>query len=66
MTRLPPSGPCPTGKVRLPDDQAAIDALERARAARGRGLRRRRHERRYYTCPLCGSYHLTSKKDRYA
>ena len=63
MTSLPPAGPCPTGKVRLPDEQAARKALRDVRQARG--LRRRRHERRYYVCPLCGSYHLTSKKDRY-
>lgn len=53
-----------TGKVRLPDHEAAVDALFGARVVRGRatadGVPTARREVRSYGCNACRGWHLTS------
>ena len=50
---------CPaTGKLRYPDEIAAQLALISTKRAE---QRRVTNERRYYRCPACGGFHLTSQ-----
>lgn len=51
---------CPTGKVRLRDETAAALALAEVKRKRN-GLR---VEQRYYECPRCKGWHLTSQPAR--
>ncbi len=57
--------PCPTGKVRFPDHQAAVDALHKAQTARNfadqDGVPCSRREVRSYECTQCKGWHLTSR-----
>lgn len=46
---------CTTGKVEFPNVRAARTALNRCRTSK----RDRRHERSFYLCPHCRSFHLT-------
>lgn len=46
-------------KTRYPDKLAAMIALARTSSPSGKKHRR---ERRYYRCPDCGGFHLTSKR----
>jgi hypothetical protein len=50
---------CRTGKVEYPNVRAARVALHSCRARNSSG-RDRRHERSFYRCVLCHSFHLTS------
>lgn len=54
------------GKFRFPSEQAAKDALLRARIARGLRGNLRRREQRAYPCPDCPGnvWHLTSRGER--
>ena len=58
------SRPCPCGKRVYRDHREAVDALHQIAVKRDRqtqmGIATRRHEKRDYTCDLCGSLHLTS------
>lgn len=54
--------PCPTGKRKLTEHDAQCE-LVGAQVDRNRG-RVHRKERRAYECPLCDSYHLTSKPQK--
>jgi hypothetical protein len=49
---------CATGKVEFTSAKAARTALNRAKRSR----RERRHERSFYRCPICRSFHLTSNE----
>ena len=53
-------------KLRYRDAREAKDALFRIRVVRGRqehdGLPSRRNECRWYQCPRCKGYHLTSER----
>lgn len=63
MRKDEPTPPCPTGKYPYPTEHQAKVALRTAQQSRlTRAGRRRRHECRYYRCPECGRWHLTSKR----
>lgn len=49
------------GKVKYASPQEARAALVQVRERKGRG---HAHERRFYRCQRCGSYHLTKMSDR--
>lgn len=53
----PPLKRVPCSKVGYPDEEAAAAALLHA----WRHPSPRRRERRYYECPACGYFHLTSQ-----
>jgi hypothetical protein len=53
---------CPSRKRGLPSREAADATLGRIWSRCWRGGRRL--ESRYYQCPDCGLWHLTSKPDR--
>ncbi|HEY1178257.1 MAG TPA: hypothetical protein VGF17_19050 [Phytomonospora sp.] len=55
---------CPTGKRKLTEHDAQCELVGAAIARNGGRANRR--ERRAYACPLCGSWHLTSKPPRKA
>lgn len=52
---------CPTGKVRFSDRESAKRAKAWAQAA---GARRGKTIKRYYECPFCQGWHLTSQEER--
>jgi len=53
---------CPkTGKLRYRDELGARIALAKLQSRRSS---KRRLERRYYHCPFCSGWHLTSKELR--
>lgn len=54
---------CPTGKVKYASEHDAQIALVGALVNRNRG-RLQRHEQRWYQCPMCTGWHLTSKPDK--
>ena len=51
---------CPSGKMILRTEKEAQTELVGALVRKNRGNNRRK-ECRWYHCPLCGFYHLTSK-----
>jgi hypothetical protein len=55
-------------KVRFRDRELVTDALRRASLSRGQafeyGVTSRRREVRYYECPYCRGFHLTSQQLR--
>lgn len=61
MPKRRSDGWCPSGKVRIADEDGAMLALSRARQHRPKGAR---IERRYYQCDQCGGWHLTSVPQR--
>ena len=52
-----------TNKVRYRDPREARTGLWSAQEANRRGYSRR-HESRFYKCPFCKGWHLTSKERR--
>lgn len=50
---------CPTRKVRYRDQAEVKVALNRTKAKGNLGDKRRR-EARFYRCPMCNGWHLTS------
>lgn len=55
-----PHRTCPSGKRRLVDEREAKTELVGAILKRNKGSQRRR-ECRYYECPICKGWHLTSQ-----
>ena len=53
---------CTTGKIRFATEHDAQVALVGAVVGRNRG-KTQRHEQRYYVCPFCAGWHLTSRPD---
>lgn len=51
---------CPTGKTRYADRECAKRARTLLAAA---GPRRGKTIKRYYPCPFCAGYHLTSQEE---
>lgn len=58
-----PTGVCRTGKMRFPDERTAARALRQARQNR-EAMHSGRVEKRYYRCPHCEGFHLTSRDYR--
>jgi hypothetical protein len=54
---------CSTGKQPFPTETAARSALLDARISATLRNNQRRREQRYYACPHCHRWHLSSRED---
>ena len=52
---------CKTGKRPYPNVRSAKHALTQCQKRAYFGRQRNRHERSYYRCEFCGSWHLTEE-----
>lgn len=59
-----PADNCPSGKRAYPTELAARRELRAVRKTRRAAAPA--HETRAYLCPLCGGWHLTSKRNEFA